>query len=302
MLRRSRGRSATATTWSACHRCVRQPLSLTLNKGGGKGGGAGAKAVALPGSKLAAEHVSVRASGRSSEEGEAHCGEEEEVMAGEAEDKKSRLQSAATRTTPDVTQEETGEDEEEEDGPVIQLALALLRFYRTQISPLTPPSCRFIPTCSQYSMQARGLHRCTRGSPLGFFSNRNSTRGRNKPMTLSMNLRNHEDVDDVREPDGNDDEQHDDRKRPFARAFRKFGASKGFVLTAWRIVRCNPWGGTGYDPPVWQGKRGDRGGWALTKVHSFTALSLHSAVVCVLPPSRRVPTMSRPRLRQYPDA
>lgn len=32
--------------------------------------------------------------------------------------------------------------------------LWLIDFYRKGISPLTPPSCRFIPTCSQYAMQA----------------------------------------------------------------------------------------------------------------------------------------------------
>ena len=26
---------------------------------------------------------------------------------------------------------------------------------------------------------------------------------------------------------------------------------KGTVLTAWRLLRCNPWGGKGYDPPSW---------------------------------------------------
>ena len=31
-------------------------------------------------------------------------------------------------------------------------------------------------------------------------------------------------------------------------AFRKHGPIKGFILTAWRILRCNPWGGSGYDP------------------------------------------------------
>ena len=68
-----------------------------------------------------------------------------------------------------------------------RVALALIRFYRTQISPLTPPSCRFVPTCSQYAMTA----------------------------------------------------------------FRRFGPAKGLALTAWRILRCNPWGGVGYDPPSW---------------------------------------------------
>ena len=33
------------------------------------------------------------------------------------------------------------------------ILLALIRFYRKHISPLTPPSCRYIPTCSQYAME-----------------------------------------------------------------------------------------------------------------------------------------------------
>ena len=32
--------------------------------------------------------------------------------------------------------------------------LALIRFYRRQISPATPPACRFIPTCSEYALEA----------------------------------------------------------------------------------------------------------------------------------------------------
>ncbi len=32
--------------------------------------------------------------------------------------------------------------------------LALIRFYRRNISPLTPPSCRYIPSCSQYALEA----------------------------------------------------------------------------------------------------------------------------------------------------
>ena len=35
-----------------------------------------------------------------------------------------------------------------------RVLLWLINFYRNGISPLTPPSCRFIPTCSQYAMQA----------------------------------------------------------------------------------------------------------------------------------------------------
>ena len=32
--------------------------------------------------------------------------------------------------------------------------LALIRFYRRAISPLRPPCCRFIPTCSEYALEA----------------------------------------------------------------------------------------------------------------------------------------------------
>lgn len=31
---------------------------------------------------------------------------------------------------------------------------ALIRFYRRQISPGKPPSCRFVPTCSAYALEA----------------------------------------------------------------------------------------------------------------------------------------------------
>ena len=30
----------------------------------------------------------------------------------------------------------------------------LIKFYQLFISPLTPPSCRFTPTCSQYGLEA----------------------------------------------------------------------------------------------------------------------------------------------------
>lgn len=59
-----------------------------------------------------------------------------------------------------------------------------IRFYQKCISPLTPPTCRFTPTCSTYAIQA----------------------------------------------------------------IRKYGPFKGLALAVWRILRCNPWGGSGYDP------------------------------------------------------
>jgi len=63
------------------------------------------------------------------------------------------------------------------------LCLPIL-FYQKCISPFTPPSCRFTPTCSEYAKQA----------------------------------------------------------------LRKHGPVKGLYLAIWRILRCNPWGGSGYDP------------------------------------------------------
>ena len=31
-------------------------------------------------------------------------------------------------------------------------------------------------------------------------------------------------------------------------ALRMHGALRGLALAAWRLLRCNPWGGSGYDP------------------------------------------------------
>lgn len=35
-----------------------------------------------------------------------------------------------------------------------KLLLSLIQFYRREISPLRPPCCRFIPTCSEYALEA----------------------------------------------------------------------------------------------------------------------------------------------------
>lgn len=109
-------------------------------------------------------------------------------------DRPAPFKSASSRGDDARTEEADGKKinheeplEDAEEPLATRVALGLIRFYRTQISPLTPPSCRFVPTCSQYAMTA----------------------------------------------------------------FRTFGPAKGFVLTAWRILRCNPWGGVGYDPPRW---------------------------------------------------
>lgn len=60
----------------------------------------------------------------------------------------------------------------------------LVRFYQIAISPLKPPTCRFTPTCSSYTLEA----------------------------------------------------------------LKRYGLFKGGMLAIRRIMRCHPWGGSGYDP------------------------------------------------------
>ncbi len=59
-----------------------------------------------------------------------------------------------------------------------------VRAYQLIVSPLLPPSCRFLPSCSDYAIEALERH----------------------------------------------------------------GALRGGGLALWRLARCHPWGGSGYDP------------------------------------------------------
>ncbi|MBQ4352312.1 MAG: membrane protein insertion efficiency factor YidD [Prevotella sp.] len=67
---------------------------------------------------------------------------------------------------------------------LVWILILPIRFYQYAISPLTPPSCRFTPTCSEYARQA----------------------------------------------------------------LIKYGPIKGLWLATKRLLRCHPWGGSGYDP------------------------------------------------------
>lgn len=62
--------------------------------------------------------------------------------------------------------------------------LSMIRFYRRTISPMTPPSCRFMPTCSAYAEEA----------------------------------------------------------------VQRYGARRGGWIALKRLLRCHPFGGSGYDP------------------------------------------------------
>eukprot|EP00956_Cyclotella_meneghiniana_P023868 scaffold47168_cov25-Cyclotella_meneghiniana.AAC.2 len=78
-------------------------------------------------------------------------------------------------------------DEKQEVEVMSQSMIMAIGFYKQFISPLLPPACRFLPTCSQYGVQA----------------------------------------------------------------IEQFGPTRGVILTAWRLARCSPLGGKGYDPPKW---------------------------------------------------
>ncbi len=67
---------------------------------------------------------------------------------------------------------------------IVNILILPIRFYQLAISPMLSPSCRYVPTCSQYAVEA----------------------------------------------------------------LRKHGPFKGLWLAVKRILRCHPWGGSGYDP------------------------------------------------------
>ncbi|HUV55692.1 MAG TPA: membrane protein insertion efficiency factor YidD [Dehalococcoidales bacterium] len=48
-----------------------------------------------------------------------------------------------------------------------KFALKLIRFYQLTISQVTSPSCRFLPTCSQYTYEAIGRFGLIKGVWLG---------------------------------------------------------------------------------------------------------------------------------------
>lgn len=43
------------------------------------------------------------------------------------------------------------------------VTLQMLRAYKWAISPLLPPACRFVPTCSEYAMEAVERYGALRG-------------------------------------------------------------------------------------------------------------------------------------------
>jgi hypothetical protein len=48
------------------------------------------------------------------------------------------------------------------------VTLQLLRAYKWAISPLFPPACRYVPTCSEYAMEAVERYGALRGGWMAF--------------------------------------------------------------------------------------------------------------------------------------
>lgn len=45
-----------------------------------------------------------------------------------------------------------------------RIVISVIRVYQIGISPWTPATCRFTPTCSEYAIEAIGTHGVARGS------------------------------------------------------------------------------------------------------------------------------------------
>lgn len=52
-------------------------------------------------------------------------------------------------------------------GLAARIGIWLVRFYQRRISPLTPASCRYQPTCSQYTLEAIQKYGFLKGSWMG---------------------------------------------------------------------------------------------------------------------------------------
>ena len=50
---------------------------------------------------------------------------------------------------------------------VKKIAIGLIRLYQLTISSILPPSCRFLPTCSEYTREAISRYGILKGSLLG---------------------------------------------------------------------------------------------------------------------------------------
>ncbi|EGO65074.1 membrane protein insertion efficiency factor YidD [Acetonema longum] len=47
-----------------------------------------------------------------------------------------------------------------------RILIGIVHFYRLFLSPLKPPTCRFVPTCSEYALEAIEKYGAWRGTVL----------------------------------------------------------------------------------------------------------------------------------------
>jgi putative membrane protein insertion efficiency factor len=80
-------------------------------------------------------------------------------------DIKIREEQKAGSTQARVGTAALGRPAESQLGPR-HLALALLQLYKRWISPALPPSCRYVPTCSEYALEAVERYGALRGGLL----------------------------------------------------------------------------------------------------------------------------------------
>lgn len=50
-----------------------------------------------------------------------------------------------------------------------RVILNMIKIYQKTVSQVTPPSCRFMPTCSQYTYEAIGKYGIFKGTYLGIY-------------------------------------------------------------------------------------------------------------------------------------
>lgn len=50
-----------------------------------------------------------------------------------------------------------------------KILIKLIRFYQKAISPLTPPRCKYHPTCSHYAVEAIETHGAFKGTMLAMW-------------------------------------------------------------------------------------------------------------------------------------
>ena len=90
----------------------------------------------------------------------------QEKIAAHSEDQLSDLPCGHDHG-PSSSEEIASENSSTSTSPLAFVGIFLIRFYQRLISPMLPPSCRYNPTCSQYTLTAIRRYGFFRGSWIG---------------------------------------------------------------------------------------------------------------------------------------